>query len=433
MTGFRKIGNGLDRLRSAALDLVDRFSGAGPWHDGDRIAGDGKNVGIAFLGCGFVADFYALNLKLHENLRLAGSYDRDEVKCRHFCSVHGGRQYGSLEEMLGDKSVEIVVNLTNPSQHFVTTKAALEAGKNVYCEKPLATSIEDAAELIRIAKHQGVQLSGAPCISLAPSLQAFCSAIREGLIGQPRLVYAELDDGPIHLMDPGSWESPNGMSWPWRDEFQTGCTMEHAGYHLAWMTKLFGQAESVTAFAACTVPDKHPDLPADAVAPDVSIASITFQSGVIARMSCSILAPPDHSVRVIGDLGVLSLDNIWHSKCAMRLQRYNSITMRAQSYDWIRRHSVARWIFGVGGKRLAASPRVTWRQKIRRHDMDYALGIADLANALSSGREPALSGDALLHVTELTLAIASSATANKAIILATAQGKAQAADALPNF
>src|SRR5690242_17502068 len=96
---------------------------------------------FAIVGCGYVADFYLRTLPNHANIALAGVYDRNSDRCRRFAEHHGGlRQYRSPDEMLSDPAVRIVVNLTNPHSHYAISKAALDAGKHVYSEKPLAMS-----------------------------------------------------------------------------------------------------------------------------------------------------------------------------------------------------------------------------------------------------------------------------------------------------
>jgi len=92
---------------------------------------------FAMVGCGYVAEFYAKTLPNHPNLELAGVFDNDAERSRHSAKRYGVRCYSSLEEVLGDPTVQLVANLTNPRSHYGITKAALEAGKHVYSEKPL--------------------------------------------------------------------------------------------------------------------------------------------------------------------------------------------------------------------------------------------------------------------------------------------------------
>jgi len=274
-------------------------------------------------------------------------------------------------------------------------------------------------------------LSSAPCSVLSESAEALREALRREQIGQVRLVYAELDDGPIHIMQPDEWESPNGTPWPWRDEFRVGCTMEHAGYHLTWLVSLFGPARSVTAFARCLAPAKHPDLDPAECAPDFSVACIVFDQGVVARLTCSIVAPHDHSLRIIGDEGELYIDECWHFGAPLRIRRMTSLRLRADTYAWVARHGFTRRLFGLDGTVSSLSPKAGWRRRIRRHEMDYALGVAELAASLRENRPCRLSAELALHVNEIALAIQSAtATGASVTMQTTCNPSVQSADPL---
>jgi predicted dehydrogenase len=114
---------------------------------------------IAIIGCGFVADLYAATLDIHSNLELTGVTDRDPERAVKFGSLYRARAYRDLDELLADDQIEIVLNLTNPESHFAVSRAALEAGKHVYSEKPLAMSMQDAISLSELAKRKKLRLS----------------------------------------------------------------------------------------------------------------------------------------------------------------------------------------------------------------------------------------------------------------------------------
>lgn len=403
-----RLSRRFDRARHRLLDRIDRWGGAGAWADPriKRPADDRAPVSrIAIVGCGFVADFYAATLVLHPELKLVAVTDSDGDRATRFGGAHGATVHGSLDALLADQAVDIVLNLTNPASHYTVSSAALQAGKHVYSEKPLAMELDQAKALVALADARGLLLSAAPCSYLGESLQALRAAVSSGEIGKVRLVYAEIDDGPIHKMYPDEWESPAGTPWPWRDEFMVGCTMEHAGYHLTWLAALFGPARSVTAFSSCLMPDKHADLASADCAPDFSVGCILFESGVVARLTCSIVAPHDHSVRIIGDEGVLSIDEVWHFGTPLRVRRFSDLGLRADSYTWLGRYGLTRALFGLDGRKARRSPNAGWRRSIRRHEMDYMLGVADLAAAVRDRRPPRPPAELALHVNEIALAI----------------------------
>jgi predicted dehydrogenase len=346
---------------------------------------------IAFVGCGFVADLYAGTLALHPELELVAAMDRDAERARAFAQRQGVKAYESLDALLGDPRVELVVNLTNPESHFAVSKAALEAGRHVYSEKPLALRHADAVALHTLAQARGLRLSAAPCSLLGESAQTLWHALRHKAVGEVRVVYAEMDDGMLHRMPYTRWKQPSGTPWPYRSEFETGCTLEHAGYCVAWLAAFFGPAQSLTAFSACQAPDKRPGEPMHC-GPDFSVACITFASGVVARLTCSVLAPRDHGLRVFGDGGVLSVSDTWANNDPVHLRRWLTVGKRTVLNPLKRRYAPFR----------APQPRVKRRGASR---MDYLLGVSELAAALREGRASRLSPEFCLHVNELVLAM----------------------------
>ncbi len=396
-----------ERWLAAVLNRVDSFTKA-PEREGavhPSWSPGAAPVRIAIVGCGFVADFYTRWLAAHPELRLLGVVDRDEVRAAKLAGRCNVRAYGSMAAMLADKQVELVVNLTNPASHFLISKACLEAGKHLYSEKPLALSMAQAEELVHFAGQQGLQISGAPCSLLGETAQALGQALRDGDIGRVRLVYAELDDGPIHQMRPQEWASPEGTPWPWRDEFAVGCTLEHAAYYLTWLVTFFGAAESVTAFSSLLVPERLPDILPHRVAPDFAVGCIRFRSGVVARLTCGTVGPHHHGLQIVGDRGILSIDECWHNATPIRWRCHSELGFRADTYSWLSRYWPTRFLFGLNGKRHWRSPKPGGRIALRRHYMDYLLGVSDLAASIRTGRRPCLSPSLLLHVTEIALAM----------------------------
>jgi len=84
-------------------------------------------MNIAVVGCGYVAESYGLTLSNYPILQLVGSYDLDSDRLSAFCNRFSGRDYTSLEELLNDENVSLVLNLTNPRNHYDVTKQALAA------------------------------------------------------------------------------------------------------------------------------------------------------------------------------------------------------------------------------------------------------------------------------------------------------------------
>ena len=348
---------------------------------------------IAIVGCGYVADYYMQSLPLYPVLELAAVVDRDAQRAAEFAAFHRlDCRRDSLQAVLADPSIALVLNLTNPDSHYEVSRSCLEAGKHLYSEKPLAMSFAEARTLYELAAQRGLQIASAPCNVLSETAQSMWRALRQRQVGGVRLVYAEMDDGLVHRMPYRKWFSSSGRQWPYKDEFEVGCTLEHAGYYVTWLTAFFGPAVSVTAFSSCLYPDKETDVPLAREAPDFSVACIRFADGVVARLTCSIVAPRDQHLRIFGDSGVLYTDYSWDYRRPVYIRRMINIRRKMFLTPWRTRVPLA----GAGS--YPASPRGT-------HKMHFCRGPAEMAQAIDTGRRSHLPADYCLHNNELVLAI----------------------------
>lgn len=394
---------------------------------------------IAYVGCGFVFDIYMRTQWAHAELEVQGIYDIDLARAQKVSEYYGHRLYESYDALLKDDRVDIVVNLTNISAHYEVTKRALLAGKHVYSEKPLTTELAETQELFALAKEKGVILSGAPCNVFSDAVATMWKCVRDGAIGKPVLVYAELDDSPVHLMRSETWRSPTGAPWPYIEEFQEGCTFEHVGYHLVWICAMFGPAIGLSAFSSALIEHKTdtPLSPADT--PDFSVACIEFANGVVARVTCSIVAPRDHRMRIIGTEGEVAADSYRHFQSSVKLERFSNVSLAARKAYTIRSQPLIGKIFGVGGKSVKLVRQ--WKSHavesdgdniqsikhrvisaVRRREVysqDKLIGIAEMARSIENGLPQILPADFLIHVNELTLLIQRAGTGGGATPITT--------------
>ena len=348
---------------------------------------------VAIVGCGFVADFYLESLPLYPVLELAAVTDRDAERLAQFSAYHKlNCARSSLDDVLSDSSIELVLNLTNPDSHFDVSRACLEAGKHVYSEKPLAMNMAHATELVALAEKKGLRIASAPCSILGESAQTIWQALRERRVGDVRLVYAEMDDGMVFRMPYRKWFSASGRQWPSKDEFEVGCTIEHAGYYVTWLTAFFGPAVSVTALSSCLYPDKSTDVPLDHDAPDLSVATIKFASGVICRLTCTIIAQKDHRLRLFGDTGIMSIRDCWDYQSPVIIKRMFNVRRKMFIHPIGERFPLVK----LSG--MKTSPR-------KANRMQFCRGPAEIAAAIEEGRDSRLPADFCLHNNEIVLTI----------------------------
>ncbi len=344
---------------------------------------------ISIIGCGFVADLYMRSLEAHPDLVINAVYDHDPARRSAFSAFWNVDTCAGFDEFLAAcPKGSLILNLTNPSAHFEISRICLEAGHHVYSEKPLATAMDEARILHDLAKSRGLMLASAPCSVLGDAARILSQSVQNGVAGTVRLIYAELDDGYIPQAPYKDWKSESGAPWPYADEFRTGCTLEHAGYYLTWLIAMFGSVERVVAASAVVVPDKETATDT----PDFSVATLFFENGPVARLTCSIVAPHDHQIKVIGDKGTLRVKKAWDNGARVRFHKRFRLRRRLIDAPFGK-------VMRLAGK---AQPRVKRRGAA---SMDFALGPADMIAALRENRPCRLSSEFALHVNEVTLAI----------------------------
>jgi predicted dehydrogenase len=367
--------------------------------------------GVAIVGTGFVADLYMRSLAAFPGIALRGAFDHVPAHAARFAAHWKVPVTDSFEALLArTRPGDVVLNLTNPHAHHDVSLACLRAGHHVYSEKPLAMEMDAARALHAAAAERGLLLASAPCSVLGEAAQTLWKAVREGRAGTPLLVYAELDDGFVSQAPHAHWKTESGAVWPAADEFRVGCTVEHAGYYLTWLIAMFGPVRSVTAAAAELDRAKMDGLGKDgpgkdgpgkdgrgggygpAGAPDVSVAVLVFASGVVARLTCSILARHDHSMTVTGTEGALEIAECWDNDAPVRLRRRRRIRRRLIDGPFTRRLRITGQTHVKAKKFGAAS-------------MNFALGPAEMLAAIAERRPCRLSADLALHLNEVTLAI----------------------------
>jgi predicted dehydrogenase len=155
-------------------------------------------VKTAIIGCGAISDAYLSTMTKKFNiLDVVSCCDRNQEKAQEKAQKYGIKVL-SMEEILADASIEIVVNLTTPTAHYPVIKQLLEAGKHVYTEKVLSVELEHAAELVKIADQKKLYLGAAPDTFLGSAIQTARYVVESGMIGDVSSFYCALNrDGEI--------------------------------------------------------------------------------------------------------------------------------------------------------------------------------------------------------------------------------------------
>lgn len=327
-----------------------------------------KKLRIAVIGCGQISKAYGEHiLRYPDILEIAGATDLKQDSATSFCSTFGGRVYNDFEEILADDSVDTVLNLTVHHAHYDLNKRALEAGKHVFSEKPMALSYKDACELIAVAERHGRYLGAAPITFMGEGIQTAAKFLEKDLLGPLRLVYVEVNWGQI--------ERWIGCAPPY---FTVGPLLDVGVYAITALTYLMGPVRRVWGYSTILKNprrDKHgSEFPV--TAPDFTTGIMELANGVVARITTN------YYVNTRGQKHLRGLE--FHGDDAsFWIDDYHGF------------NPICRFTpYGEEGVEVPL---------LRKNELfvDRALGLADMARAQAEGRQLRNSPQHAAHVIEI--------------------------------
>lgn len=141
-------------------------------------------VQVGLIGCGKISDAYFDGCAHYDFIRIVACADLDLVRARAKAAERGVRA-DTVDGLLADPGIDLVVNLTIPSAHAAVNTAALHAGKHVYTEKPFALASAEGAAVLALARAKNRLVGCAPDTFLGGGLQTARKLIDDGAIGRP--------------------------------------------------------------------------------------------------------------------------------------------------------------------------------------------------------------------------------------------------------
>lgn len=353
-----------------------------------------SKIKLAFLGCGDVAqrDYLPEFHRLADRAELVAACGRTEGRVRAVAEEYGFRAwYTDYRRMLAETEADAVINLTPIQLHAQTTLAALEAGKHVYTEKPVASTVREAERIRETARRQGLKLVCAPCVLLFPQVCYAQSLLAAGAIGE---VYSARGYG--HMGVP-PWRGYTSDPSPFFAK-GAGPAMDMGVYPLHTLTGLLGPVKRVTAMVTRVLdsftvedgPAKGKQVPVEAADNwhmildfgDARLASVAANNCVVGSR-----AP---QVELHGLKGSIALDPIDVSAPVEVLRT------------------------GAGWE------AVSLPQTGRAAGPDHHLGIEHLVDCIQHDVAPLLSIDHALHVVEIIEKAAQSAAEGRTLALESA-------------
>ena len=258
-----------------------------------------NKVSIGVIGCGAVARFHAVSILAADNASLAGFADVRAESAEAFAKEYGGKSYSSVEEMLASSDVDAVCICTPSGFHVNSALAALEAGKHILVEKPLAVTVEDCDRVISLAKEKGLTAGVISQFRFTETVQFVRNLVKEGKLG--KIVTVEL------LMKYNrSQEYYDSSSWRGTWALDGGSMMNQGIHGVDSLLYLLGPAKSVAGHMGTM---NH-----NIEAEDTSVATVQMECGALAVIQSTTAAykgEPRH-IAIIGTNGsvVITEDRI---------------------------------------------------------------------------------------------------------------------------
>ena len=340
-----------------------------------------KPVILGLIGCGNISDTYFTGAARSQLVRIKACADVRPEAAQAKAELHDV-QAMSVEQLLADPEIEIVINLTVPQSHAAVAQQILAAGKHVYLEKPLATNFADAQALLATAAAKGLRVGCAPDTFFGAAHQACRAAIDAGRIGRPI-------GGAVAVLSHGmeSWH-PNPAFF-----YQRGGGPIHdvGPYYIAQLVNLLGPVARVSACATVGNPQRTvtseplAGQTIDVEVPTMVNGTLEFAQGANVTMSASwdVWSHRRAPIEIYGTEGsLLATDPNFFGGSPQWCGRDGSW----QTLD------ISTHPFGADNLTTRAGTRVA----------NYrVVGVLDMAMAIRQGRAHRASGELALHVLEV--------------------------------
>ncbi len=347
-----------------------------------------ESLGIGIIGCGNISTTYFERAPLFAGLDVRACADTNMDAAQASAETHGVAAQ-SVDDILANPAIDVVINLTIPDAHFAVSKTALEAGKHVYSEKPLALSVDDGLALQQLADAKGLMAGCAPDTFLGGSHQWARHLIDEGKVGT-------IVAGTAHVMSHGMehWHpNPDFFFKP-----GAGPVLDVGPYYVANLINLIGPVRRVVALANSasetrTIGSEPRRGETIAVETPTTIhALLEFESGATITLGASwdVWAHRHANMELYGTDGSVFVPDPNFFDGAVEMAGADGAIATAEPWD----HP-----FGVANQQQGNRTRANYR----------SAGLADMVRAIVEGREARCSLARALHGLDVMTSILQSA------------------------
>ena len=362
-----------------------------------------EKTSIGVIGCGVISSTYLRDLKrLCPELAVKAVADALPEAALKQKEAFGIPVACSPEELLADPEIEIVVNLTPPMLHTAVNRQILEAGKNLFCEKPFALTMEDAFATIALAKEKDLVIGCAPDSFLGSSLTTCKKLIDDGRIGKPLYVCMNMMNRGVETWHP----KPENF---YREG--GGPVYDMGGYYFSALVNMFGPVESVYALGGKGF-EERTIYTSERFGSSFPVEIPTHYSALL-KLRCGMIVNANFSF------------DIWKSNMPMFEVYGTEGTLEVPDPNmhggtprlYRKEQTLAECFGGEDPAKGESWPVPELAQNVGTYVR--FLGVKDLAVAIREGRLPRVNAYLALHVTEIMISVMKSAASGEKIILET--------------
>jgi predicted dehydrogenase len=345
-----------------------------------------QKVNLGVIGCGNISGIYLEVGQTFQIIQITAVSDILPERAKVQAEKYHIPKACSVNEILADPDIDIIINLTTPNAHAEIGLAALEAGKSVYNEKPLTINRAEAESMLALARAKKLRVGSAPDTFLGGGLQTCRKLIDDGWIGEPIAATA-------FMLCHGH------EGWHPAPEFYYqvggGPMFDMGPYYLTALVSLMGSVRQVAGSTRISFPER----------------TITSQPLYGKKVKVEV---PTHIV------GLLEFDKGAIATIVTSFDVWSAEVPRIEIYGTEGTLSVPDPNTFGGPVRIRRAGANEWSEIPLSHGYSKnsrSLGVADMATALRTGRLHRASGEMAYHVLDIMHAIHEAADQGKTIVL----------------
>lgn len=255
--------------------------------------------GFALIGAGIFGQRHAQAYSRHPAVDFVAVCDVDEQRARQIAEQYGARRYtANYKDLLNDPEIAAISVATPDHLHREIATACARAGKHILCEKPLATTVEDAEAIVAAARESGVTLMVDFHNRVNPAMVGARDAIRRGDIGTPTYIYARLSNTTMIPTEMLRWAGNSSALW-------------FLGSHMIDVVRWMLEDEVHKVYAVSREGILHG---MGVSAPDFHVATLEFSRGAVAVFEHAWILPRSHAavkdlkLEILGSAGAINID-----------------------------------------------------------------------------------------------------------------------------